>query len=75
MVFRSFARLLLACGVAAFATVPAQSQPYPNKPIRIVVPYAVGGGLDVLARMIGEGLFMREVKAGCQTILDKIKGP
>ena len=26
------------------------------------------------ARMIGEGLFMREVKAGCQTILDKIKG-
>jgi hypothetical protein len=26
------------------------------------------------ARMIGEGLFMREVKAGCRTILDKIKG-
>ena len=26
------------------------------------------------ARMIGEGLFLREVKAGCQTILDKIKG-
>ncbi|MEY5062652.1 MAG: hypothetical protein RLZZ112_616, partial [Verrucomicrobiota bacterium] len=26
------------------------------------------------ARMIGEGLFMREVKAGCQTILDKIRG-
>ena len=26
------------------------------------------------ARMIGEGLFMREVKAGCKTILDKIKG-
>jgi len=27
------------------------------------------------ARMIGEGLFMREVKAGCATILNKIKGP
>ena len=26
------------------------------------------------ARMIGEGLFMREVKAGCQTILSKIQG-
>jgi hypothetical protein len=26
------------------------------------------------ARMIGEGLFMREVKASCQRILDKIKG-
>jgi hypothetical protein len=27
------------------------------------------------ARMIGEGLFMREVKGGCATILNKIKGP
>ena len=26
------------------------------------------------ARMIGEGLFMKEVKVGCQTILDRLKG-
>ena len=26
------------------------------------------------ARMIGEALFMKEVKSGCQTVLDRLKG-
>src|SRR6187200_3122857 len=34
----------------------AHAQDYPNKQIRIVVPYAAGGSVDALARMIGEGL-------------------
>ncbi len=59
MFSRPFAWLLVACAMAGFAHAPAHSQPYPNKPIRIVVPYAVGGGLDVLARMIGEGLTLK----------------
>jgi tripartite-type tricarboxylate transporter receptor subunit TctC len=29
---------------------------YPNRPIRIIVPYAAGGGIDVLARLIGQKL-------------------
>src|SRR6266496_3261580 len=41
---------LLAC--AAFA----QAQDYPSKPIHIVVPFAAGGGVDVLARAIGQRL-------------------
>ncbi|HEX4326898.1 MAG TPA: tripartite tricarboxylate transporter substrate binding protein [Burkholderiales bacterium] len=39
-----------------FATLPpgAMAQGYPAKSIRMVVPYPAGGGLDVLARQLGE---------------------
>lgn len=33
-----------------------QAQSFPNKPIRIIVPFAAGGGNDTLARMIAEKL-------------------
>jgi len=37
----------------ALLATHAFSQGYPNKPIRIVVPYAAGGTSDILARQIG----------------------
>ena len=37
-------------------TSVAIAQPYPNKPIRIVIPNAPGGGTDIVARMLSESL-------------------
>ncbi|MBG9390502.1 Bug family tripartite tricarboxylate transporter substrate binding protein [Caenimonas aquaedulcis] len=49
-------RPLLMLPLLAFATHGAHAQAYPNKPIRLLVPYAAGGGLDLIARAVGERL-------------------
>ena len=47
------ATIALAAGLAAFAAI---AQPYPAKPIRMVVPYPPAGGTDVVARTLSEPL-------------------
>jgi|SRR5688572_4367537 len=47
--------LSLALVPALLAVLPAvQAQPYPNKPIKIIAPVQPGGGVDLVARTIGE---------------------
>ena len=50
------ARLMLAAFILTLAPALASAQPYPNKPVRILVPFAAGGAVDVLARTIGQAL-------------------
>ena len=45
--------VLLAAAGAAVWSVTAEAQPYPARPITIVVPYAAGGVFDTMARIIG----------------------
>ena len=47
--------LLSACVAAAFgvATVSAQEK-YPNRAIKVLVPYAPGGATDITARLVGD---------------------
>ena len=49
-------RIAALAVTALLAALPAQAQQYPNKPIRIIVPYAAGGTSDILARQIGPKL-------------------
>jgi len=48
--------LCLACLCTLGLTHAASAQQYPTKPVRIVVPYTPGGGIDVLARLVSAKL-------------------
>ena len=45
---------LVCMAVCVFAAAVAHSQPFPSKPVRVIVPYPSGGIVDILARAITE---------------------
>jgi tripartite-type tricarboxylate transporter receptor subunit TctC len=49
----------------------ACAQPYPSKPLRIIVPYAPGGGVDIVARTLGQELTRR---LGQQIVIENKTG-
>lgn len=48
--------LLAALAAAALAPVAAQAQAFPNRPVKLVVTYPVGGSSDLMARIMGQKL-------------------
>ena len=52
---QKFKSLLLAF-LCSLIGVTANAQPYPNKPIKLVIPFPVGGGTDIFARTVGQAL-------------------
>ncbi len=49
----SFMRAALSAALILLA-LPAFAQPYPNRPIHLIVPYPAGGGTDFFARLVGQ---------------------
>jgi tripartite-type tricarboxylate transporter receptor subunit TctC len=49
-------RAVLLLALAGFAACANAQLDYPNKPIRLVVPYVAGGAADITARVIGQKL-------------------
>lgn len=52
---RALIRVAVAVVLAAASALPAAAQDaWPTKPIRIIVPYTAGGGVDTVARLLGD---------------------
>ncbi|PHY05894.1 MAG: ABC transporter substrate-binding protein [Alcaligenaceae bacterium] len=47
-------QLTFALGALAVGSAQAQSQPYPSRPIKMVVPYPAGGNADITGRVIAK---------------------
>jgi tripartite-type tricarboxylate transporter receptor subunit TctC len=71
--FNRFAPSLFACAflqAAVFAS-PASAQSYPEKPVRVIVPFPPGGAADIVARQVIQGL---SAGFGTQFIVDNRAG-
>jgi tripartite-type tricarboxylate transporter receptor subunit TctC len=71
---RSVIATLAACGVLACQSPEALA--YPDKPVRVIIPYGPGGATDIIARMVFEkvgrnlnGNFIVESKPGAHGML------
>ena len=71
---RFFRRALVVCAILSAPFAPyreTHAQNYPNRPIRLIVPFAPGGGSDFVGRLIGQKL---TDQLGQQVVVDNRPG-
>jgi tripartite-type tricarboxylate transporter receptor subunit TctC len=61
----------LTCALIIPARADVDAGDYPNRPIKLIVPYSAGGGTDTIARFLGRAL---EPKLGVPIIIDNKPG-
>lgn len=69
--FMRAAGLGLALSASALFASTAHAQAYPNRPVKIIVPFAAGGSADVVARIFGQSL---STQLGQPVIIDNRGG-
>jgi tripartite-type tricarboxylate transporter receptor subunit TctC len=65
------AAVALAVAVAAGHCASAQAQPYPSRPVTMIVPFPAGGPTDTLARILGERM---RVSLGQPILIENVTG-
>ena len=53
---RSILAVASAAALPSLVTLPAWSQAYPSKPLRVIVPQPPGGGFDFVGRLLADRL-------------------
>lgn len=62
---------LIAIVLAAICVSPASAQPYPSRPLTMVVPLAAGGPLDTISRILAEPM---RLSLGQPVIVENVTG-
>jgi tripartite-type tricarboxylate transporter receptor subunit TctC len=71
MLCKSWIAAVAAAGLAALASVAAAAEPYPSKPIRLIVTFPPGGSTDTMARALQPHL---EKRLGQPIVIDNRPG-
>jgi tripartite-type tricarboxylate transporter receptor subunit TctC len=64
-------RILTAACVVAVTAIAASAQPYPSRPITMIVPFGAGGPTDALARIITQRM---SVSLGQSILIENVTG-
>ena len=71
VIVKTLTTLGLAVALGLGLAVPSTAQDYPNRPIKVIVPFGAGGGTDIATRMWGELL---SEKLGQRVLVENMSG-